>query len=59
MTRLPQQPGEEIDRGRAFTFTWNGRDIPAFSGDTIASALAAAGERVLSRSYKSTGHAAC
>ena len=50
--RLAPQPGEEIDRGRAFTFTWNGRDIPAFSGDTIASALVAAGERVLSRSYK-------
>ena len=52
MTRLPQQPGEEIDRAHSFTFTWNGRPISAFSGDTIASALAAAGERVLSRSYK-------
>ena len=50
--RLAAQPGEEIDRDRAFTFTWNGGAIPAFAGDTIASALAAAGERVLSRSYK-------
>ncbi len=52
MTRLAARPGEEIDRERSFTFTWNGRTVPAFAGDTIASALAAAGERVLSRSYK-------
>ena len=46
------RPGEEIDRARSFTFTWNGRTIAAFPGDTIVSALAASGERVLSRSYK-------
>jgi sarcosine oxidase subunit alpha len=50
--RLGARPGEEIDRARSFTFTWNGRTITAFAGDTIASALAASGERVLSRSYK-------
>jgi sarcosine oxidase subunit alpha len=50
--RLSPRPGEEIDRSRSFTFSWNGRAVSAFAGDTIASALAAAGERVLSRSYK-------
>jgi sarcosine oxidase, subunit alpha len=50
--RLGPQPGEVIDRTRDLTFTWNGRTFPAYEGDTIASALAAAGERVFSRSMK-------
>jgi sarcosine oxidase subunit alpha len=50
--RLPPQPGEVIDRAREISFTWNGREFPAFEGDTIISALAAAGERVFSRSMK-------
>jgi sarcosine oxidase, subunit alpha len=50
--RLGPQPGEEIDRKRPFTFRWNGDIVPAFDGDTIASALAASGLRVFSRSYK-------
>jgi sarcosine oxidase subunit alpha len=41
-----------IDRGRSLTFTWNGRSFTGLAGDTIVSALAAAGERVFSRSYK-------
>jgi sarcosine oxidase subunit alpha len=50
--RLPPQPGEVIDRARELCFTWNGREYPAYEGDTIVSALAAAGERVFSRSMK-------
>ena len=50
--RLAPQPGEEIDRSRSFTFTWNGRAVGAYAGDTIVSALAADGERVFSRSFK-------
>jgi len=50
--RLGPQPGEEIDREQAFTFRWNGAAVPAYAGDTIASALAASGRRVFSRSYK-------
>jgi sarcosine oxidase subunit alpha len=50
--RLAAQPGEEIDRERSFSFSWNGRPVPAYQGDTIASALAATGQRVMSRSYK-------
>ena len=50
--RLAPQPGEVILRDERFSFTWNGAAFPAFAGDTIASALAACGVRVFSRSYK-------
>ena len=50
--RLPPQPGEVIDRGEPVEFTWNGRPVRGYTGDTIVSALAAAGERVFSRSMK-------
>lgn len=48
--RLPQ--GGEIDRQRPLTFTFDGRKIAGFHGDTLASALLAAGETVLGRSFK-------
>ena len=41
-----------IDRSRTLAFRWNGGAYPAYPGDTIVSALAAAGERVFSRSFK-------
>src|SRR5215831_11885731 len=50
--RLPPQPGEVINRAEPLEFTWNGRPVRGYAGDTIASALAAAGERVFSRSMK-------
>jgi sarcosine oxidase, subunit alpha len=50
--RLGSQPGEVIDRTRPVQFSWNGRPFTGFAGDTIVSALAAAGERVFSRSMK-------
>jgi sarcosine oxidase, subunit alpha len=50
--RLGRQPGEVIDRTAEVTFTWNGNAFPGYAGDTIVSALAAAGERVFSRSMK-------
>src|SRR5690349_11907991 len=50
--RLERQPGEVIDRSVPVTFSWNGRPAAGFAGDTIISALAAAGERVFSRSFK-------
>ncbi len=50
--RLGPQPGEVIDRSAPLTFRWNGRPQVAYAGDTIISALAAAGERVFSRSFK-------
>src|SRR5215467_12017009 len=50
--RLGPQPGEVIDRTKVVEFSWNGRPFTGYSGDTIVSALAAAGERVFSRSMK-------
>lgn len=50
--RLPAQLGEQIDRARTITFTFDGNEYVAYPGDTIASALAAAGVSVLSRSFK-------
>ena len=52
MTRLPTRPGERIDRTRALSFTFDGKPVPALAGDTIASALYAAGRRTFSRSFK-------
>ena len=52
MTRLEPRPGEVIDRSRSIPFSWNGLDSRGFEGDTIASALAADGVRVFSRSFK-------
>nr|MBA3407587.1 (2Fe-2S)-binding protein [Solirubrobacterales bacterium] len=48
MSRMPEQPGERIDRARAISFTFDGKTIPAFEGDTIASALYASGRRIFS-----------
>ena len=50
--RLPSSAGEVIDRRRPLSFTWNGKKLSGFAGDTIASALAANGVTVMSRSMK-------
>lgn len=50
--RLVSRPGEVIDRSRSVDFTWNGKWYQGYQGDTIASALAASGVRVFSRSFK-------
>lgn len=50
--RLPPRAGERIDRGREFLFWLGTQEVRAFEGDTIASALYAAGRRVFSRSFK-------
>ena len=52
MSRLGTQPTEVIDRSTGLRFRWNGKRFDGFEGDTIASALAAAGEHVFSRSMK-------
>ena len=46
------QPLAGIDPDQSFTFTFDGVDYPAYPGDTIGSALARAGVRTLSRSFK-------
>ncbi len=52
MRRLDPRPNEVIDRDRPLRFRWNGKQVTGFAGDTIASALAASGVRVFSRSFK-------
>ena len=52
MTRLPEQPGERISRDRVLRFTFDGKTVEAFEGDTVGSALYAAGRRTFSRSFK-------
>ena len=50
--RLPPQPEERLDRSRAVVFTFRGKQVHAYGGDTIGSALFASGQRVFSRSFK-------
>ncbi|MFZ5790674.1 MAG: glycine cleavage T C-terminal barrel domain-containing protein [Pseudomonadota bacterium] len=52
VNRLPAPAGLLIDRSRPIDFTFEGRPFRGFAGDTIASALAANGEWLLSRSFK-------
>ena len=44
--------GSRLDRTRPLSFQFNGRSYSGFAGDTLASAVLAAGETVLSRSWK-------
>lgn len=50
--RLPVQAGERIDRTRLVRFRFNKQTYVGYDGDTIASALAANGVRVFTRSFK-------
>jgi sarcosine oxidase, subunit alpha len=50
--RLPPQPSERINRDEEVVFTFRGKPVSAFRGDTFGSALYAAGQRVFSRSFK-------
>lgn len=52
MHRLPHIPGEWLDRSRVLDFTFEGRLFRGLAGDTPGSALAAAGEMRLARSFK-------
>ena len=51
-SRLAAPAGYLIDRSRSLRFSFDGRAYEGFAGDTIASALAANGCWVLSRSFK-------
>ncbi len=50
--RLPPPWGLLIDRGTPVSFTFDGRRYEGYAGDCIASALAANGRWLLSRSFK-------
>jgi sarcosine oxidase subunit alpha len=51
MNRLPNR-GQFIDRARPVTFSFEGNFVEGYEGDTIASALAANGQWIVSRSFK-------
>src|SRR5258705_6931107 len=48
--RLPS--GGRIDRAQALRFTFDGRALQGYAGDTLASALLANGVRVVGRGFK-------
>ena len=50
--RLGDGFGLLVDRGRTFSFTFDGKTVAAHPGDVIASALYADGRRVVGRSFK-------
>ncbi|HXQ64881.1 MAG TPA: 2Fe-2S iron-sulfur cluster-binding protein [Steroidobacteraceae bacterium] len=52
MKRLPPVAGELIDRTRAVAFSFEGASYQGYAGDTVSSALAANGLRLIGRSFK-------
>ena len=46
------ESGGRIDRQQRINFTWDGRSLKGYAGDTLASALLARNEKVLGRSFK-------
>ena len=46
------QSGGRIDRSKPLTFTYNGKQLEGFAGDTLASALLANGVDLVGRSFK-------
>ena len=58
MSRLAPQPGERIDRSKLISFTFDGKPVTAFEGDTIGSALYAAGQRTSAARSSTTAAAA-
>lgn len=52
MTRLPTPYGSRINRAKPVRFSFENKPFEGFEGDVIASALAAGGQWMLSRSFK-------
>jgi sarcosine oxidase subunit alpha len=44
--------GSDIDRSKPLTFSFDGRTVEGFAGDTIASALLAGNQKIVARSFK-------
>ncbi len=57
--RLPERQGEAIRRDRPIRFRFERRTIAAFEGDTVGSALAAAGVTITAGRSSTTGRAVC
>ena len=51
-TRLPKNPSHIIDKSNPVRFNFNGKTYKGYKGDSIASALYAAGVRIFTRSFK-------
>ena len=49
--RLPSG-GRLIDRSRKIHFSFDGKPMTGFAGDTVAAAVLANGQRVFGRSFK-------
>jgi sarcosine oxidase, subunit alpha len=49
--RLPEG-GSRIDRAKRISISFDGKSIPAFEGDTVASAVLASGQKIFGRSFK-------
>ena len=52
MTPFRTPSGGRVDRGRRLRFTFDGRALTGFAGDTLASALLANGIHLVGRSFK-------
>ncbi|MFP4273982.1 MAG: sarcosine oxidase subunit alpha family protein [Paracoccaceae bacterium] len=50
-TRLPR-PGRLVNTARPLSFTFNGKRLTGYEGDTLASALMANGQMLMGRSFK-------
>ena len=50
--RLQEHDSHLVDRSKKVTITFDGKPIQAYQGETVASALYAAGVRIFSRSFK-------
>ena len=50
--RLDPSPSQQVDQSKPFNIYYDGKPVPACSGDTVASALFAGGRRIFSRSFK-------
>jgi len=44
--------GRLVDRSKKVTFSFDGKTLQGFQGDTVASAVLASGQRVFGRSFK-------
>ncbi len=52
MTQDFRVEGGLVDRNKPLSFTFDGKEFQAFSGDTLASALLANGQKMVARSFK-------
>ncbi len=52
MSQINRLDGGQLDRTRMLSFSWNGRWLSGYQGDTLASALLANGVRLVGRSFK-------